>query len=71
MFVFGYYNTVEVNMCNGILSPGLCVTKPSYMVFYNIPASIVYKSTTGRYRPVSYPDGPSIDLCRMLTGILQ
>ena len=22
------------------------------------PASILYKSTAGRYRPVSYPDGP-------------
>ena len=32
-------------------------------------ASILYKSTAGRYRPVSYPDGLSIDLCRMLTGL--
>ena len=24
----------------------------------SIPASILYKSTAGRYRPVSYPDGP-------------
>ena len=24
----------------------------------NIPASIFYKSIAGRYRPVSYPDGP-------------
>ena len=24
----------------------------------NNPASILYKSTVGRYRPVSYPDGP-------------
>ena len=24
----------------------------------NIPVSILYKSTAGRYRPVSYPDGP-------------
>ena len=23
-----------------------------------VPASILYKSTAGRYRPVSYPDGP-------------
>ena len=23
-----------------------------------IPASILYKSIAGRYRPVSYPDGP-------------
>ena len=23
-----------------------------------IPVSILYKSTAGRYRPVSYPDGP-------------
>ena len=35
------------------------------------PASILHKSTAGRYRHVSYPDGPirpAIDLCRMLTG---
>ena len=25
---------------------------------FNIPASILYKSIAGRYRPVSYPDGP-------------
>ena len=25
---------------------------------YDIPASILYKSIAGRYRPVSYPDGP-------------
>ena len=27
-----------------------------YVTHY--PASIIYKSTAGRYRPVSYPDGP-------------
>ena len=39
------------------------------------PASILRKSTSGRHRPVSYPDGPmtgrwrpDIDLRRMLTG---
>ena len=26
--------------------------------FGNGPASILYKSIAGRYRPVSYPDGP-------------
>ena len=38
----------------------------------DIPASIIYNSRAGRYRPVSFPDGPittAIDLCRMLTGI--
>ena len=37
----------------------------------NSPASILYKSTSGRYRAVSYPDVPitaTIDLCRILTG---
>ena len=24
----------------------------------SVPASILYKSIAGRYRPVSYPDGP-------------
>ena len=27
-------------------------------IFMIYPASILYKSITGRYRPVSYPDGP-------------
>ena len=27
-------------------------------LFALIPAGIFYKSTAGRYRPVSYPDGP-------------
>ena len=30
------------------------------------PASILYKSTAGRYRPVSYPDGPITARCRFL-----
>ena len=28
------------------------------MMMMMIPASILYKSIAGRYRPVSYPDGP-------------
>ena len=43
--------------------------------FRAFPASILRKSTSGRHRPVSYPDGPmtarwrpDIDLRRMLTG---
>ena len=38
------------------------------------PASILYKSTAGRYRPVSFPDGPITapkDLCRLLTGFTE
>ena len=31
-----------------------------------IPASILYKSTAGRYRPVSYPDGPITVSCRFI-----
>ena len=30
------------------------------------PASIIYKSTAGRYRPVSYPDGPITARCRFI-----
>ena len=30
------------------------------------PASILYKSTAGRYRPVSYPDGPITARCRVI-----
>ena len=30
----------------------------TFSVFKYVPASILYKSTSGRYRPVSYPDGP-------------
>ena len=29
-----------------------------YICQSTYPASILYKSTAGRYRPVSYPDGP-------------
>ena len=32
----------------------------------NAPASILYKSTAGRYRPVSYPDGPITTSCRFI-----
>ena len=39
-----------------------------------VPASIIYKYTADRYRPVSYPDGPITAryryLCRMLTGLV-
>ena len=31
-----------------------------------IPASIFYKSIAGRYRPVSYPDGPITARCRFI-----
>ena len=31
-----------------------------------IPTSILYKSTAGRYRPVSYPDGPITAGCRFV-----
>ena len=30
------------------------------------PASILYKSTAGRYRPVSYPNGPITARCRFI-----
>ena len=30
----------------------------SYLTCRLVPASILYKSIAGRYRPVSYPDGP-------------
>ena len=29
-----------------------------YFLLEYVPASILYKSIAGRYRPVSYPDGP-------------
>ena len=35
------------------------------------PASILYISIAGCYWPVSYPDGPATDLCKMLTGSLS
>ena len=37
-----------------------------------IPASILYKSIAGRYRPVSYPDGPitaRYRFIKILTGM--
>ena len=33
---------------------------------HTYPASILYKSTAGRYRPVSYPDGPMMARCRFI-----
>ena len=30
------------------------------------PARILYKSTAGRYRPVSYHDGPKMARCRFI-----
>ena len=36
----------------------------------NNPArSILYKSTAGRYRPVSYPEGPITARCRFGEGV--
>ena len=32
----------------------------------NTPASIVYSSIAGRYRPVSYPDGPTTARYRLI-----
>ena len=32
----------------------------------SIPAGILYKSTAGRYRPVSYPGGPITARCRFI-----
>ena len=29
-----------------------------FVIIYSSPASILYKSIAGRYRPVSYPNGP-------------
>ena len=59
----------------------VAVSSRLFILFYEVPfmwcrfpASILYKSTAGRYRPVSYPDGPktaAIDLCRMLTGFMS
>ena len=40
---------------------GCISTNTTYLFFikaHKIPASILYKSIAGRYRPVSYPDGP-------------
>ena len=38
------------------------------MMFKSVenPVSILYKSTAGRYRPVSYPDGPITARCRFI-----
>ena len=36
----------------------LYVGNPNDPVISTIPASILRKSTLGRHRPVSYPDGP-------------
>ena len=46
-------------MWNGMDCPDIEVFMEVLMgVLHYIPASILYKSIAGRYRPVSYPDGP-------------
>ena len=51
---------VSDGRCGIIVSiPDHCL--PFYFEFKDLrtyPASIIYKSIAGRYRPVSYPDGP-------------
>ena len=42
---------------------GVVLSAPKYR---NCPASIFYKSIAGRYRPVSYPDGPITARCRFI-----
>ena len=39
-------------------------SKPIVTISY--PVSILYKFTAGRYRPVSYPDGPITARCRFI-----
>ena len=41
-------------------------TKCIFELPETIPVSILYKSTVGRYRPVSYPDGPITARCRFI-----
>ena len=40
--------------------------KTNLLIRQSNPASILYKSTAGRYRPVSYPDGPMTARCRFI-----
>ena len=42
-----------------------CANAQADLNFRN-PASILYKSTAGRFRPVSYPDGPMTARCRFV-----
>ena len=37
-----------------------------YIYIYIYPASILYKSTAGRYRPVRVADGPITARCRFI-----
>ena len=41
----------------GVLG-GTCSLMALILIIYKTPASILHKSIAGRYRPVSYPDGP-------------
>ena len=43
----------------------------SMNIVRSIPASILYKSTVGRYRSVSYPDGPITARYRFFVECLQ
>ena len=44
------------------------ITEPlnACLTYTYFPVSILYKSTAGRYRPVSYPDGPITARCRFI-----
>ena len=41
-------------------------SQSSRIPLLDIPANILYKSTAGCYRPVSYPDGPITARCRFI-----
>ena len=53
-------NTSTSNICTHNISPTVYNTDRKHLegVLDGIPASILRKSTSGRHRPVSYPDGP-------------
>ena len=52
--------------CNVMHRRSCNVIKTSCVHWEGYPVSILYKSTVGRYRPVSYPDGPITARCSFI-----
>ena len=60
IFFFSFLHTNEYTKRNqnNIYFISLLFRVVSHCIARRYPATILYKSIAGRYRPISYPDGP-------------
>ena len=54
----GNESVKPLKLCQVLLYKGMLVAVSSVKLVVTTPVSILRKSTSGRHRPVSYPDGP-------------